>query len=241
MADISVPDSNPNLERPKSIIFRKSIASSIDQTESDHSSNKIQATGTMREAFPPSLPPGSPDLGKISTTATTSSTVTKPQRKVIITQQSCHQLETPKVRSVNTIISGNSPKKDKDSFIDFSKTRKTTTTIFGHQSPNHRNSSPNTKYNFHNTGSPTLKSDLKSHFERDSSGTSGLTTTISAVATSTSLQTGTSPSVLALADTTSDGMQLFSFFLSAIFVQYLFLMFVVGGVEKRFSIQLHFH
>lgn len=207
MAAISL--SNPSSpRRPKSILFSKSIASSINRAGSDHSSDKIQATGTMREAFPPSQPSGSPNLGKHSTAtatvtaAATTTNQTQQQRK-IITQQSCHQLETPKVRSVNTIISGNSPSK-KDNFIDtqlqLQKLRKTTTTKFGHQSPHHRNSSPNTKYNF-STGSPTIKSDLKTHLERDSSGFSGLNTTTSAVATSNS----TPPSVLALADTTADG------------------------------------
>lgn len=52
----------PNTSKP--IIFGESIASDINRSDCNHSSEKIQATGTMREAFPPSLPFGSPDSSK---------------------------------------------------------------------------------------------------------------------------------------------------------------------------------
>lgn len=106
----------------------------------------------MREAFPPSLP-GSPDLEK-------------KQRK-ITGQQSLQQLDAPKA---NTIVCGNSPKKDtSDSIaatVQFQKSKKTTTKLGHSPHHHHRNSSPNTKYSSFCSGSPTLKSDLKTHPER---------------------------------------------------------------------------
>lgn len=148
--------------RPKSILFgRSSVRSSPSRAgECEPPVSKIQATGTMREAFPPSLPSGSPDLEK-----TTS--------RKLIGQQSVQQLDA--VARTNTIggggtaaafIAGPSPKKDSTDSIAATKSKKTTTKIGGH-SPlhhGHRNSSPNTKY--YCSGSPTLKSDLKTHPER---------------------------------------------------------------------------
>lgn len=147
-AAISLSNTN-SPRRPKSIIFGKSVA------ESEQSSGTIQATGTMREAFPASLPTtdhGSPGLEKT-------------QRK-LTGQQSLQQLDAPKT---NTSASGSSPKKDSTDSINssgqFQKSKKTTTKL-GHSPHHHRNSSPNTKYGSYCTGSPTLKSDLKTHPER---------------------------------------------------------------------------
>lgn len=102
-----------------------------------------------------------------------------------------------KQRSVSAIVSGSSPKKDCTDIAQ--KSKKTTTKLGQH----HRNSSPNTRYGY-STGSPTLKSELKTFGQRDSSN---FTTTTATLATSTS-SPNTQPSILALADTTADGMNI---------------------------------
>lgn len=116
------------------------MVENTSRAESDRSSGKIQAKGTMREAMP-SLPCGSPDLEKTHK---------------LTGQQSIHQLDAPKT---NTLNSGNSPKKDSTdliaSSVQFQKSKKTTTKL-GHSPHHHRNSSPNTKFS----------SDLKTHPER---------------------------------------------------------------------------
>lgn len=147
--------SNTNSPRRPKSIFGKTVTSSPSRTESEHSSGKIQATGTMREAFPPSLP-GSPILEK-----------TQPRQ--LTGQPSVQQLDAPRTNT----ISGTSPKKDNsatDSLttaatVQLQKSKKTTTKL-GHSPHHHRNSSPNTKFTGYCSGSPTLKSDLKTHPER---------------------------------------------------------------------------
>lgn len=158
-ARISLSNTN-SPRRPKSILFgRSSVRSSPSRAgECEAPLSKIQATGTMREAFPPSLPSGSPDLEKITS-------------RKLIGQQSVPQLDasskTNATAAASVTAAGPSPKKDStDSPTAATKSKKTTTKIGGH-SPlhhGHRNSSPNTKY--FGSGSPTLKSDLKTHPER---------------------------------------------------------------------------
>lgn len=93
----------------------------------------------MREAFPPSLPSGSPDLENSHYKPTV--------------QQSTHKLDAPK-----TIVfsEGTSIKKDA-SFGENLKSKKTTTKQ-GHSPHHHLNSTSNTKWN---TGSTTFKSESK--------------------------------------------------------------------------------
>lgn len=145
--------SNTNSPRRPKSIFGKTVTSSPSRAEGEHSSSKIQATGTMREAFPPSLP-GSPVLQEKTT-----------PRK-LTGQQSVHQLDAPKTNT----ISGTSPKKDSTesalttiATVQLQKSKKTTTKL-GHSPHHHRNSSPNTKFTGYCSGSP--KSDLKTHPER---------------------------------------------------------------------------
>lgn len=102
-------------------------------------------------------------------------------------------------------MSGSSPKRDTSELAastaaQIQKSKKTTTKLGQH----HRNSSPNTKFSY-STGSPTLKNDLKTFSERDCSN---FVTTTATLATSTSVS-NTQPSILALADTTADGIKLF--------------------------------
>ena len=123
-----------NLRIPKSVTFGRPV------TESENSFSKIQATGTMREAFPPSLPSGSPDLEK--------------KHHKLIEQTSIHHSDVLKTVDLDIESSSKRDSTDLTNTLDqLQLPKKTTINHLGQSPHHHRTSSPIPKYSSYS--SPT--------------------------------------------------------------------------------------